>query len=75
MNIFGSPFIVWNSIYKKINFVIIFSPAVHEGGFCPQPTERSMKEKIILILSHITLLGPVTRQFQIISIGLKVWKT
>merc|ERR1711973_451115 len=44
---------------------------VHEGGFCPQPTERSMKEKMILILSHITLLGPVTRQFQIISIGLK----
>jgi len=71
---------VWTSvlIVLPLSFVNIFSivwyhedHTVHEGGFCPQPTERSMKEKIILILSHITLLGPVTRQFQIISIGLK----
>ena len=28
-----------------------------------------MKEKLVLIMSHVLLLGPIVRQFQIISLG------
>ena len=44
---------------------------MHEGGFCPQPNKRSFKERIILLISHLLLLGPVIRQIQIIVIGLE----
>ena len=44
---------------------------VHDGGFCPAPAERSFREKMILICSHLLLVGPVVRQCQVLKIGLQ----
>ena len=43
---------------------------VHKGsGFCPSPEERTLTRKLVIIISHVLLLGPITRQLQIISLG------
>ena len=42
---------------------------VHIGGFCPRPEQRSLKEKLLLLLGHSLLVGPVVRQFEIMKIG------
>ena len=44
---------------------------VHEGGFCPAPEARSPREKLVLILSHLLLVGPVVRLCQVITVGLE----
>ena len=69
----------WTSaiIVVPLVFVNIFSIVwyhedhiVHKGSnFCPLPEERSVKEKLTLILSHVCLIGPIVRQIQIIKIG------
>lgn len=70
----------WTSalIVVPLVFVNVFSivwyhedHTEHEGGFCPQPRERTVKERILLVVSHLLLIGPVIRQFQIIKIGRK----
>lgn len=44
--------------------------SVHKGsGFCPSPEERTLIRKLVLVISHILLLGPIVRQIQIISLG------
>ena len=47
---------------------------VHEGGFCPAPEARSLRQKLVLIFSHLLLVGPVVRLCQVITVGLQEMK-
>ena len=63
---------VSNLVYSKSQD---FPPVqVHEGGFCPEPVERSVRDKVLLLSSHLLLVGPVVRQCQVIKIGLEEMK-
>ena len=42
---------------------------VHEGGFCPRAAPRTVREKAVLVVTHLLCLGPVLRQLQILRLG------